>query len=257
MQPGAHSNYPRPPRPPEFNWGVISEAFNLVLANWQLYVVASLLLFGVALLPTIGIFAIVIPQAIARTNEPQTLEAMLQSQLATSAMTYPLYALTGALLAPVHVGICNLTFKLLRKEPVDASDILFGFKRFGQAFIVGLLVYIGVLLGSACCYLPALVIGGFWMLAIPMLADQNIGAFEAMGASWQLMRPFWIMGAVMYLLISLLSTLGVIACGIGLFLTMPLISVIPALIYRDLGRPTWSDPFFGNSPAGTPPPPVI
>jgi uncharacterized membrane protein len=158
------------------------------------------------------------------------------------------------LLAPVQVGICHVTFKLLRGEPTTGSDIFFGFKRFGQAFMFGLVYYIAVALGTYCCYIPGFVIGGLWMLAIPTLADREVGAIEAFGISWQLMRPFWILGAVMYFLISFMSGLGVLACCVGIVLSYPLLALIPALIYRDLARPFWFDPNAGMPPVAPPAP---
>jgi len=66
-------------------------------------------------------------------------------------------------------------------------------RRYGVLFVASLLIGIGLLLGLVMLVLPALYLSARWMIATPMIVEDNVAGgsgFEALKQSWQTSAPF-------------------------------------------------------------------
>lgn len=249
MNPGVPSNYPR--QTPnarsggEVNLDAISRAWNIVTKNLGPYALACFLAGIPVMAAYILGFALLIPAA--STDSP------LASILGFGIfMVVIIIGMTVA--SVVTAGMVAMTLKALRGETPEISDISEGFVSnpfglIGAALISSFAVNIGMYL----CYLPGFVIGGLWMLTVPMMLDKKLGTIEALKESFKWMQPHWIMAAVLFFLISMLSGLGALACGVGILVSMPMYFAVTAIVYEDLR--TAQNPFEGyqvtsESPGG-------
>jgi uncharacterized membrane protein len=107
-----------------------------------------------------------------------------------------------------------------------------------QVVIAALIIGALTLVGTALCYLPALLVGYFTQFTIPYIVDKNMSATEALGASARLcannLGP-----TILWSLLALLCLIaGSIVCLVGLLVAVPVVLVGLAYTYRRLqGEP--------------------
>ena len=122
---------------------------------------------------------------------------------------------------PLYAGYYLVGLQQRRGQTVAFADFFRGFNRFGEFFLVNLLIGVLVLLGSILCVLPGIYLGVSYLLAIPLVADRGTSPWEAMEASRQRITRQWFQALGLILLLVLVNLLGVIPCGLGLLVTVP------------------------------------
>jgi hypothetical protein len=100
-------------------------------------------------------------------------------------------------------------------------------------------------LGSYLCLFPGLVVYGLFLPAFALAADgESIGG--SFSKSFEGMKTEWLMSALFVLVLGLVYIFGtVLTCGLGFFVTIPMIFICSSLAYRDMvgmpGAPTAMD----------------
>jgi hypothetical protein len=239
MNPGAPSNYPRG-KPNsnsagEVNLDAISRAWNIVTKNLGPYALACFLAGIPVIAAYILGFALMIPFIQAETPLAYVFGFAIFMVVIIIGMTVA---------SVITAGMVAMTLKALRGETPEISDISEGFVSNPFGLIgAALISSFAVTIGSYLCYIPGFVIGGLWLLTVPMMLDKKLGTIEALKESFKWMQPHWIMAAVLFFLISMVSGLGAIACGVGILVTMPMYFAVTAIVYEDLR--TAQNPFEG------------
>jgi uncharacterized membrane protein len=108
---------------------------------------------------------------------------------------------------------------------------------FGLGIGVGLLCLIFAwipIIGSLGVMVVSYGLGTACFFVVPFIVDRNLETIPAIKASWALVKPnfFPILG--LYLIASLIGSIGFAACCIGIIVTIPLTWLITASAYRDL-----------------------
>jgi hypothetical protein len=188
--------------------------------------------------------------------------------VSTDAGAFILAALIVMGLSILTVGICGpplsagLYIMALRKHDghaVSAGDVMEGFKFFGATWGLALIILIPVMLVMGLVFgiafaasgkdmeqvlpflqmglqLPASAVGYFigtaLLFAIPMIVDLGYGPVQAIEESWAAVKPqFWsYLGA--YIILALISSAGMMACGVGMLFTYPLSVACIIAVYR-------------------------
>ncbi|MCS6770659.1 MAG: hypothetical protein NZ740_01375 [Kiritimatiellae bacterium] len=153
----------------------------------------------------------------------------------------------GILAGPMIAGLSLIALGLIdrRDPPPDVGRLFQGFSffvpslifviaylvvMFVGSFVLGLMPMIGGLLST----LYSMVISTFVMFAIFNIVDRGADVAAAVQQSVEMVKAnFWIFFGL-YIIASVLSSLGVILCLIGIFLTLPLYPCWIAIAYRDL-----------------------
>ena len=152
------------------------------------------------------------------------------------------------ILAGVLAGGLNWFFlKLMRGQKAGFEDAFAGFSlaflqlMLGQ-IVMSLLGFVAFLL----CILPGIYLVVAWKFALPLIIDKRMDFWDAMELSRKVVTKRW--WALFGLLVVnfLINLLGVIACLIGVFVTMPITVAAVMYAYEDI---------FGNQPVQMPPPP--
>lgn len=240
MYPGAPTPYPRNDQSAKPNGEVsidaIGRAWNIVTQNLGPYSVCCLLsALPVLISYAIG-FAIMIP--LFETESGWLILGGLG--------LFTLLAIAGVTIGSViAAGMVTMTLKALRGEVPEFSDISTGFQNnpFGIMAVTFIFTF-AVNTGFNACYIPGFLIGGVWLICIPLMLEKNLGPIAALKESYRWMQEHYVMAAVVYLLASLVAGLGGLACGIGLLVTMPVYFATTAVIYEDLR--TSQVPFGGH-----------
>jgi uncharacterized membrane protein len=108
----------------------------------------------------------------------------------------------------------------------------------GPVFILAILVSIIETIGLVLCILPGLIAMLFLYFATYFLVDRNVGAIEAIGASFSLVRRDLGKALVWAIVALIVSFVGVCFCIIGLIVTIPVATIGTAYTYKKLtGQP--------------------
>ena len=143
--------------------------------------------------------------------------------------------------APLYAGLYYMALKAMRGEKPRIRDIFKGFHRYWGALFLWWLFLIAfiVLCTTAVGILVTPLLWAISMLAFPLLIDDGKGVGAAFGAAfkavftWKNCARFWLYG----LAVPLVSFLGVLGFGFGLFITVPLAVCVQVIAYRDIFKP--------------------
>lgn len=129
-----------------------------------------------------------------------------------------------------QIGVFNAGLMLTRGEPLDVGKA-FTTDRWGEwilfAFVYGLLIGVGFLF----CGVGALVVVAFFGLAPYYFLDQRMSLGDALSKSLETTKATPGL-PIALALTALVGYLGVIACYVGLFVTLPVAFVGGAYLYR-------------------------
>lgn len=137
----------------------------------------------------------------------------------------------GLLVGPWYAGVLRMVQRARHGHTPTLDDAFAGFNTFGPVLLVGLVYALAIAAGTLFCLLPAFILGGLFLYAIPLVALRNMEVGQALQASLDLAKQSWLMHALFMLVLSLISSAGLIFCYVGVFLTTPLAIVAGAVAY--------------------------
>ena len=139
----------------------------------------------------------------------------------------------GVLAGPMMVGDVLIIRRLLKKDPVtpQVGDVFKGFERFLDAFLWGLVLSI-VTSVVTFTVVGLAVMAGIIQIGLMHIAIGGLSFSDTLNRVFNEIatKPFWMLVLVCFIA-SLLSCLGVFLCGIGIVLTMPIMTCIAVCAY--------------------------
>jgi hypothetical protein len=158
--------------------------------------------------------------------------------------------LPGGILIIVAVGVASTPFytvligglfkyylKLIRGEGAVVGDAFSGFgPALGRLALLGLVQGILTNLGFLFCIIPGIYLAVSWYFALPLVIDRNLGFWEAMELSRKVVSKHWFLVFAFLLVVGLVSACGVIACCIGILVSVPIGFVALMYAYDDIFR---------------------
>jgi uncharacterized membrane protein len=165
-----------------------------------------------------------------------------------SLIAFLLSVLTmGLLSGPMGAGMILIVLKLKDggQPAPTAGDVFQGFQYFLPSFLFcivwGAILTVGCLilasipcLGQVLSICFCLAASAFLMFGLFLIVDRNMDFWPASMASIEKVKPAFLPFLGLSVVASILGEIGVIACGIGIFITMPLYFTIIAVTYRDV-----------------------
>jgi uncharacterized membrane protein len=134
----------------------------------------------------------------------------------------------------IYVGVNRAILGMLAGRPPTVGMMFEGFDRMGQAFLAHLVVGLLVGLGILFCIVPGVILGLMWMFFSLILAETDLDFWPAMEASADLTAGYrWPLFCLMMANLVVIL-LGVMACGVGIFVAEPVVFTSMALAYRFL-----------------------
>jgi uncharacterized membrane protein len=134
----------------------------------------------------------------------------------------------------IYVGVSRAILGLIAGKPPTVGMMFEGFDRFGQAFLANLVVGLLVGIGTLFFIVPGVVLGIMWMFVNLVLAETDLDFWPAMEASANLSAGYrWELFCLL-LACLVVYVLGMLACGVGLVVAVPVIVAAIALAYRFL-----------------------
>ncbi len=188
--------------------------------------------------PTVGVTFLVM-LAIAAMNQIIglfTRPAMTEMFRQHHASAGGIFILVSASIlgAPIYVvliaGLFRYFLNLIRGQSATVGDAFSGFgPSLGQLVLLGWVQAALVLTGFAFLFIPGLYLSVAWYFATALVIDKGMGFWEAMELSRKMVSKHWFVVFGFLIVYGLLIAVGVIACLIGIVVTMPI--AIAALMY--------------------------
>ncbi|HEX3797940.1 MAG TPA: protein kinase [Verrucomicrobiae bacterium] len=136
---------------------------------------------------------------------------------------------------PLMGGLYLYYFKKIRREPVTIETAFSGFSSlFLHLFLGGFVSFALTFLGIICFVLPGIYLAVSWIFAFPLIADKRLHFWDAMELSRKLVRNHWWRIFCFSLVLIALNFAGLLAFGIGIFLTVPISLAALAYAYEDI-----------------------
>jgi hypothetical protein len=149
----------------------------------------------------------------------------------------------------LSVGAFRMALKQIRGAKIAVGDVFDISDVIAPAIVAALLWSIATSIGFVLCILPGLVLVGLLLFTFPLIADRRMDGIEAMKLSVETLKDEWLMAAVFSLVLGLIATVGLLACGVGILVAGPVILLAEALLYRAYF------PEAAAAPAASPAPP--
>jgi len=140
---------------------------------------------------------------------------------------------TQVLTALFVVGLFRVAIRQVRGLPIQVGDMFSAADVWLTAVVATFLVALATIGGFILLIIPGLYISARLMFTLPLVADGRLKATEAMGLSWRALNGQVFMAWWFMVVVTILSGIGFLACGIGILFTMPLYSLSIAVLYRD------------------------
>ena len=206
----------------------ISEGWNMFAEQWRVWVLNTLVLSLVTVVPIAGIYFLMFVVLSASAGSGGAGVGFVMLGLIFVAV------ILVALLATYLVGgMYHTAFKQLRGEPISTSDLFSAGDRvpsvLGASILVGILVVIGTLL----CVIPGFIVAGALYFTLPLVIERRLGVIEAIQTSRDATRGDLFMFVLFALVASLIAQAGSYLCYVGLLVTWPLHYTIAVVAYRD------------------------
>jgi uncharacterized membrane protein len=196
---GAAPPTPAVPLPSEFRvWEFIGAAWSLVKPHWLPLAAIFFIQFAIGCVPYLGACAqIIIGGAIA-------------------------------------VGIWRAILGMIDGRPPGVGMMFEGFDRFGDGFLAWFVRSVLVALATLCLIVPGVILSLMWVFTFPVLAESQVGFWEAMHQSAVLTEGYRWRLFLLALACGLVILLGFIAACVGIFVALPVCVTAFGLAYRFL-----------------------
>lgn len=201
--------------------------------------------------------------ATVKSNLGLTIGATFLVMLCNQAAGFiPLLGIIASLIlqGPLLGGLNVFYLKLIRGEPAGIADAFAGFSKAfwrlcGTFLLMALLIYLSVI--PAAVYGFATMRGGqspdvvFLVLmclgvlglvyvaiglifALPLSADLELGPMDSLRVSFRVVSRHWLSIFALMLVAGLVSALGLLACIVGIFVTLPIFYAATLHAYEDI-----------------------
>ena len=153
----------------------------------------------------------------------------------------------GILGGPMFAGLIKIVLRIRDNEqPVPtAGDVFQGFQYFLPSFLFtivwGAIIIVGSLVLSFIPCLGQLLViclsfaaSAFLMFGLFLIVDKQMDFWPASMASIEKVKPTFFPYLGLAVIAGIIGEIGAVACGIGVFATMPIYFTIIATAYRDV-----------------------
>lgn len=130
------------------------------------------------------------------------------------------------------LGFIRLFLAIVRGQPATFGLLFSGGPFFLKGLLTNILASIIVGIGSCLCLVPGIIAGLGLSFSLLLVVDQQLGAVTAIQESWRLTQGAKLQLFLYGLAAFVLSLVGVLACGLGMLVTAPLVGLGLAQIYE-------------------------
>lgn len=134
----------------------------------------------------------------------------------------------------ISIGILKIYLKIADGQKAEIDDLFSGGEYFLPTIGAGLLVTLGVIIGSFLLVIPGLVFAFLNVFTPLLIVDRSMGAIEAIQTSIRLVIDNLLLALVLSLVMGVLNFIGSLFFGIGVLLTGPISTFLLIYCYRQV-----------------------
>lgn len=208
---------------------VLSEAWEKTAPNLLLMVVAWV---GVAVVVFIINMVIQIPLSFVNVGIQAAFPKEQELILVAGILVGLIGAVPQFVLQMVsQIGLTRMYIAVARGQPADLSLLTSGLDRVWTVLGAAVLVAAAAFGGTLLLFIPGMIIGLGLQMTTFLAVDTKLGAVDCVRASWRIMDGHKLSYFAMMFLLGMINLVGIIPCGLGLLVTIPLTFVSIAIVY--------------------------
>jgi uncharacterized membrane protein len=135
---------------------------------------------------------------------------------------------------PMYAGFHIAFMRKMLYGRVEIGDIFKGFEHFVPALIASLAILGLTFCGSLLCIIPGLIVAAIFMFTYLFIVDKRMDFWPAMQASHAIVKQDYLGFTLFFLALGLLQVAGVLACIVGLLVTIPMMHGAITVAYREI-----------------------
>ncbi len=148
--------------------------------------------------------------------------------MAGMGVILPVYMVMGIYFV---IGQLRVALMAARGQPVEIAMYFSGYDRLVIGVVLGIVVYLGMLVGFLLFIIPGVIVALGWSLAFFNFVDADTSVSESLSESWEQTKGQRGKIFLFYLAALGVVLLGMLALYIGIFLAIPVIMVASAEMY--------------------------
>jgi hypothetical protein len=130
-------------------------------------------------------------------------------------------------------GMYRLALKQIDGHSIGINDLVSGTDVLPNLALASLLAAQGALAGFVCLVIPGWIVSGIIMFTLPLVVDARKKLVEAIAESWKTLKDQWLLSGVFALVLWAMQLVGLLFCGLGFLVVLPLSVLSQAIVYRD------------------------
>ncbi len=138
--------------------------------------------------------------------------------------------LQGPLLAGFHIAAIGR----LQGRRTDINDFFKGFNFFVPTLVASIVIAVFSTIGMLLCIIPGLVVMAMYQFTYLFIVDKKLDFWPAMQASHAVVKQDYFGFTIFTVALGLLNLVGVLACIVGVLITVPISWAAITIAYRDL-----------------------
>jgi uncharacterized membrane protein len=138
------------------------------------------------------------------------------------------------LCGPAMAGIYAVILHLMKTGKLEHNRVEKGFQAFLPAMLAGILSGLFTAIGMVFCLVPGIILAALYLFPLLLIVDRKMEFWQAMEESRKKVQEnlLGFMGFV--LAIIGINLLGLLACGVGVLVSGPVVWCATAAAYREL-----------------------
>jgi uncharacterized membrane protein len=150
-------------------------------------------------------------------------------------MTFESSLLSVLLSGPLMAGLYFYLLKRIRGESVRTETAFAGFRHsLVHLFLASFVSQVLTVLGLVCLILPGLYLLVAWLFTFPLVIDKRLEFWTAMRLSRKVISKHWWKFAGFLVVLGLLNLAGLLACVVGVFVTLSVSYAALMYAYEDI-----------------------
>lgn len=158
-------------------------------------------------------------------------EAAMEASGSSQLIYQLVMAVAGA---PLAAGMMMIGIKIARDESVSGTEVFAHFDKVLPLAVGTILMWILCAIGFVLLILPGIYLAVAYVLAMPLIADQGLGPWQALETSRKAITKHWFAFFGFLIVGVLLYVAGFLALVIGLIWVLPMLSIAFGVVYRNI-----------------------
>ena len=132
-------------------------------------------------------------------------------------------------------GLYYLFIKRIRGVPAGAGDVFAGFNiAYVNLLLANILSSLLTTVGLILCIVPGIYLAVGYLFALPLVIDKRMEFWTAMEVSRRVVHQHWWPMFGFAIIACLIVCVGILACGIGVIVAVPVAAASLMYLYEDL-----------------------